>query len=209
MREPADELIPTRASLLHRLKDGRDETSWRQFFETYWKLIYTIARRAGLDDSEAQDVVQETMLAVFRHMPGFKYDASNGSFKAWLLNMTRWRIIDCARKRKQAAVEAPFPADQGTDTGVMERFIDPAGNALDALWEAEWQQTVLEAAVARVKRRVEPESYQLFDFYVNQDWPAEKVASSFNVPLGRVYLAKHRVSGMLKEEAARIEKEGV
>ena len=208
MREPADELIPTCASLLHRLKDWRDETSWRQFFDTYWKLIYTVARRSGLDDAEAQDVVQETMVAVAKHMPGFKYDPCDGSFKAWLLNLTRWRIIDCARKRKKAAVETPFPAEQGTGTGVMERFIDPAGNTLDSLWEAEWQQTLLDAAVARVKRRVEPESYQLFDCYVNKDWPAEKVAANFNVSVGQVYLAKHRVSGMLKAEVERIENEG-
>jgi RNA polymerase sigma factor (sigma-70 family) len=208
MREPVDELIPTRASLLHRLKDWRDQTSWQQFFDIYWKLIYTVARRSGLDDTEAEDVVQETMLAVAKHMPGFKYDACDGSFKAWLLNLTRWRIIDRARKRKQTGLEAPFPAEQGTGTGLTERFIDPAGNALDALWEAEWQQTLLDAAVARVKRRVEPESYQLFDFYVNKDWPAEKVASNFNVSVGQVYMAKHRVSGMLKAEVARLESEG-
>lgn len=208
MREPADELIPTRASLLHRLKDWRDQTSWQQFFDTYSPLIYTVARRSGLDISEAQDVVQETVFAVAKHMPDFKYDASHGSFKAWLLNLTRWRIIDQARKRRKVAVESPFPVEQGTGTGVMERFIDPAGNALDALWDTEWQQTLLDAAVARVKRRVEPESYQLFDFYVNKDWPAEKVASNFNVTLGQVYLAKHRVSEMLKAEVARIENEG-
>ena len=208
MRESADEFIPTRASLLDRLKDWRDQTSWQQFFDTYWKLIYTAARRSGLNDTEAEDVVQETMLAVARHMPGFKYDASNGSFKAWLLNLTRWRIIDRVRKRKHSADESPFPLEQGTGTGVMERVIDPAGNALDALWEMEWQQTLFDAALARVKRRVEPESYQLFDFYVNRDWPAEKVASNFNVSVGQVYLAKHRVNEMLKDEVARLESEG-
>lgn len=208
MREPADELIPTRASLLHRLKDWRDQTSWQQFYDTYSPLIYTVARRSGLDITEAQDVVQEIVFAVAKHMPGFKYDASNGSFKAWLLNLTRWRIIDQARKHKKAAAETPFPAEQGTGTGVMERFIDPAGNALDALWEAEWQQKLLDAAVTKVKRRVEPESYQLFDFYVNKGWSAEKVASNFNVPVGQVYLAKHRVSGMLKVEVTRLENGG-
>ena len=66
----------------------------------------------------------------------------------------------------------------------------------------------LDAAVAKVKRRVEPESYQLFDCYVNKDWPAEKVASNFNVPVSQVYQAKHRVSGMLKAEVLRLENEG-
>src|SRR5678815_3211087 len=119
MREQADELIPTRASLLHRLKDWRDQASWQQFFDIYWRLIYGVARRSGLTDSEAQDVVQETMLAVAKHMPGFQYDAANGQFKAWLLNMTRWRIIDQMRKRAKAK------ADEQTALHVSDTSIKP------------------------------------------------------------------------------------
>src|SRR5437773_1397624 len=87
-----DELIPTRQSLLSRLKDWNDQESWRDFFETYSWLIYKTAIRAGLTEAEAQDVVQETVLSVSKSMPGFEYDASKGSFKSWLLQLTRWRI---------------------------------------------------------------------------------------------------------------------
>jgi len=208
MREPTNQWLPTRASLLHRLKDWRDQTSWQQFFDIYGKLIFGVARRSALSDAEAEDVVQETMLAVARHMPGFKYDAARGSFKSWLLNLTRWRIIDQSRKCHRVAAESTMIGEQGDGTGILERFIDPASDALDALWEAEWKQTLLDAAIAKVKHRVEPESYQLFDCYVNKDWPAEKVATNFNVPVGHVYLAKSRVSEMLKAEVLRLETEG-
>jgi hypothetical protein len=87
-------------------------------------------------------------------------------------------------------------------------LIDPSSENLDALWEAEWQDTLLSAAVATVKRRVEPQNYQLFDFYVNKEWPPEKVASTFQVGVEQVYLAKHRVTEMLKEEVERLEREG-
>jgi RNA polymerase sigma-70 factor (ECF subfamily) len=40
-------LIPTRASLIHRLKDWQDDASWQDFFKVYWKLIYGVARKAG------------------------------------------------------------------------------------------------------------------------------------------------------------------
>src|SRR5436305_15266540 len=98
-----DELIPTRVTLLHRLKNWQDDSSWQEFFDTYWKLIYGVARQAGLADAEAQDIVQETLVAVARHMPKFKYDPGIGSFKTWLLNMTRWRIIDHAGRRAPLA----------------------------------------------------------------------------------------------------------
>lgn len=208
MREQGDELIPTRASLLHRLKDWRDQASWQQFFDIYWQLIYGVARKAGLNDAESQDVVQETMLAVARHMPDFRYDAAGGSFKAWLLNMTRWRIIDQMRKRsKRGRVE--FDATAEAEESRTEQCADPAGNVLDAYWEAEWQNTLLSAAVAIVKRRVEPLNYQLFDFYVNKEWPAAKVAATFEVGVDQVYLAKHRVSEMLKTEVARLQRTGI
>src|SRR6266853_3603253 len=93
-----DELIPTRQSLLSRLKDWNDQDSWKEFFDTYWKLVYGVAIKAGLTDAEAQDVVQETVLSVAKRMPDFQYDPAVGSFKNWLLVITRRRINDHFRK---------------------------------------------------------------------------------------------------------------
>src|ERR1700733_12594936 len=99
MATTPDELIPTRATLIQRLKDWQDQSSWQDFFDTYWNLIYGVAVKGGLNPAEAEDVVQETMVSVAKHMPGFQYDPKIGSFKAWLLNMTRWRITDQLRRR--------------------------------------------------------------------------------------------------------------
>ena len=95
-----EELIPTRDSLLSRLKDWGDDESWRDFFNTYWKLVHGVALKAGLSEQEAEEVVQETVITVARRIPEFKYDPAVCSFKTWLLNLTRWRIVDQLRKRK-------------------------------------------------------------------------------------------------------------
>src|SRR5262245_59571299 len=89
-----EELLPTRRSLVNRLKNWDDQESWRVFFNTYWKLIYGVATKAGLSDSEAQDVVQESLLTVAKKMPTFEYNSRLGSFKGWLLLITRRRIVD-------------------------------------------------------------------------------------------------------------------
>src|SRR6516225_6696526 len=94
---PPDSL-PTRRSLLSRLRNLGDDASWRTFFDTYWLLIYNVARKSGLTDADAQDVVQETIIAVARKMPEFRYDPAKGSFKNWLLLITRRRIHDHLRK---------------------------------------------------------------------------------------------------------------
>src|SRR2546430_16504207 len=95
------ELIPTRESLLSRLKDWEDRESWQDFYDTYWKLIYGMARKAGLSDAEAQEIVQETVISVARKIEGFKYDPTVCSFKTWMLQLTRWRIINQLKKRQR------------------------------------------------------------------------------------------------------------
>lgn len=205
MPRRADELIPTRATLLNRLKNWQDQSSWQEFFDTYWKLIYGVATKAGLTDAEAQDVVQETMVSVAKHMPKFKYDPAIGSFKAWLLIKTRWCIIAQLRKRGPFVELRPFPNDTTTGVDPVENIVDPASQSLDAVWEAEWKTNLLNAAIAKVKR-LDPQKYQIFDFYVNKEWPPEKVAARFNVSVDQVYLIKHRLTETIRAEVKRLEK---
>ena len=206
-----DELLPTRQSLLSRLRDWDDQESWREFFERYWRLIHGLAMKCGLTDSEAQDVVQETMLSVAKQMPGFKYDPALGSFKGWLLQITRRRIADQMRKRPPLGVQASAhppnvpraPAqeprfDDRTDT--VERIPDPAGPAVERLWEEEWQRNLIRSAIERVKRRVGAKQFQMFDLYVTQQWPMDLVRSTLGVSAARVYMAKMRVGRLLRRE---------
>lgn len=201
-------MIRTRATLLNRLKNFSDQVSWQEFFEIYWKLIYGVARKAGLSDAEAQDVVQETMVSVAKHMPAFKYNPAIGTFKAWLLTLTRWRIVDQLRKR------GPFARHQADDgdtarTATIERIADEKSPDMTAIWDADWEKTVLEAAMIRLKRRLDPQKFQIFDFYVNREWPPEKVAQTFGVTVNQVYLVKNRVTDMLRDEFQRLEQEGI
>jgi RNA polymerase sigma factor (sigma-70 family) len=205
MAQSADEIIPTRATLLERLKNWQDDSSWRDFYDTYQNLIFGVAIKGGLTIEEAQDVLQETMVTVAKQMPNFKYDPKTGSFKAWLLNTTRWRIADQVRKREALAVAQPQSDDADHETRIMHTVIDPAGQDIDALWEAEWQKNVLAAAVAKVKRRLDPQKYQIFDLCVNKEWPPEKVAETFSIPIAQVYLAKHRATEMIREEVEKCE----
>jgi RNA polymerase sigma-70 factor (ECF subfamily) len=205
MSSPHLELLPTRVSLLERMKDWQNQASWQQFFDTYWKLIYGVARQANLSDAEAQDVVQDVLLHVAKQMPGFKYDPAVGSFKGWLLTKTRWCVIEQWRRRGRIAT--PRQGDSTTGTDPVEQMADPSVQPMEEIWEKEWQQNLLEAALARLKRRFDPLKLQIFDFYVRKEFSAEEVAARFSVPIEQVYLAKHRVTEALKEEVERLERE--
>ena len=197
----------TRASLLVRMRDLSDVASWNDFFDTYWRLVYSVARKAGLRDDEAEDVVQETFAAVAQRMPNFRYDPELGSFKRWMLNMTRWRITDQYRKRLPLA-DPPPPEDE-TRTSPIRGLIDPQTLDIDAVWEADWKKTLLNIAVNNVKSRGDAAAFQLFDCCVNKEWPAAKVAETFGVSVQVVYLARHRVKADIQKEVERLERETV
>ncbi len=209
--QPREAFIPTRKTLLSRLKRSEDDASWRQFFNTYWKLIYGAARKSGLGEAEAQDVVQETIIAVARNIGQFKYDPAVCSFKSWLLQVTRSRISNQfrTRRRRQAIDGRAEDGDDTNGTGLIERVPDPAGNVLDRLWDEEWAKNLMDAAISRVKRRAEVEQFQIFDFYVLKNWPVKKVAKTLGINIGQVYLAKHRISKLIKKEIAALEANGL
>jgi RNA polymerase sigma-70 factor (ECF subfamily) len=209
-----EEFIPTRTSLLRRLKNWDDQQSWNEFFNTYSKMLYSVARRAGLNEAEAEDLVQETIIAVAKQMPNFHYDPQIGSFKSWLMLIIRRRIIDYFRKRQRdrqnvAAGDSPVriahnPADSATGTGTMERIPDPQGEQISRIYEEEWQHHIFQAALERVKQHVDYEEFQVFDCYAMKGWPPEQVAKTLNVTMSFVYNAKYRLTKLIKEEAERL-----
>jgi RNA polymerase sigma-70 factor (ECF subfamily) len=199
-----DSLIPTRDSLLSRLKDWQDDVSWRDFFDTYWRLIYGVALKSGLSEQEAEEVVQETLITVARRIPEFQYDRSVCSFKTWLMNLTRWRIIDQIRKRRPTVANRDSK-DEELRGVVMEQLPDPATLQLDAVWDEEWRRHLLDAAVQEVKLKVNPAHYQIFHLCVFKERPVKQVATELGVGIAQVYLAKHRVGAALKREIKRLE----
>jgi RNA polymerase sigma factor (sigma-70 family) len=196
---PTDEFIPTRASLLHRLKNWEDQAGWRVFFNTYWRLIYSVACKAGLSDADAQDVVQDTMLSVAKKMPGFQYNPSIGSFKSWLMQIARRRITDQFRKRRYQVAGQHLPREERLDTAVAEKLPDPAVN-LERIWDEEWERSLFEAALEKVKSGVDPLQFQIFHLHVIKKVDAKSVAQRLGVKLAAVYFAKYKISALITKE---------
>jgi RNA polymerase sigma factor (sigma-70 family) len=204
MTLPVEDLIPTRYTLLSRLEDRGDQDSWKEFFDTYWRLIYSVAVRSGLTEAEAQDVVQETIISVAHDIHKFKRDRARGSFKGWLRNIIRWRIADQLRKRTCASWGDTLPTGAEAPWPDVAELPDPAG-AAESIWEQEWQANLLKAAMETLKSRVREEHYQIFDLYVLQQWPVQRVTRTLGVNAGLVYLVKYRMSALLKKEVRRLE----
>lgn len=195
----------TRKSLIARLDNWEDQRTWDEFYQTYWRLIYSVAIKSGLRSEEAFDCVQETILSIAKQSKKKLYDPAQGSFKTWLMNMTRWRINDQFRKRKKDTAMTGGAFDEDRKTAIIDRVEDPKGDVLDRLWSVEWKKNLADAALARVKTQVSPKQYQIFDYYVVKQWDATKVQEYLGVSMAQVYLAKHRVGSVLKKELAKLD----
>jgi RNA polymerase sigma factor (sigma-70 family) len=199
-----DRMLATRLSLIERLADWNDRARWQEFFDTYWRLIYNVARKSGLTDSEAQDAVQETVITIAKSIG--KYDRKAGSFKGWLLNTTRWRIADQFRKRDPAEIKPAARPDDGRDTATIERIAGVDGRQIETVWDHEWERNLFEGALERVKKRIAARQFQIFECCVIKRWSATRVAEALRVNVAQVYLAKHRVSALVKKEVAALAK---
>ena len=225
--------LATRPSLLARLKDWSQQTAWREFDHDYAPLLRNVARKAGLTDPEAEEVVQETLIAVAKKIGEFKHAGNRGSFRAWLYQQARWRIADQFRARARASprVEArPLtpslsPGGGGGGEGARrkgEGKIDEAstGDSLDheasgagtpqtdpafeRIWNAEWEEHLRQTALARVKRQVSARQFQLFDLHVLQGLSVRVAATAAGTTIAAVYMAKSRVGRLVRREIARL-----
>jgi RNA polymerase sigma factor (sigma-70 family) len=204
VQDESSSFLPTRSSLLFRLKEWNDSASWDEFFQAYNKSIHKIATGRGLTRVEADEVVQETMVAVARHMPEFSYDRAIGSFKSWLFTITR-RSIGKHLKKRLTGDSAATSSSHTDLTEELESYIDPAPG-LEQQWDEEWRLNLIHLAMDRVRRRIKPKQYQLFDLYVTQHLPLEQVKKMLNVSSAQVYMAKLRVSAMVRHEVNLLEK---
>ena len=214
---PPGSSLETRPSLLKRLQSGDDAQSWQDFYRIYGGLIRSFAIKSGLSTDEAEEVVQETAIGVAQHLPGFSYDPKACRFKTWLLNLTRWRIQNQLRKRPRSgaggnpalaagASSGRNASEETAGTDPMARIPDPAVPEFGAEWDAAWENNLLANAMERVRERIEERQFQVFDMHVAKGWSAGDVARTFGISIARVYLTKHRVAGMLKQEVRRLEK---
>src|SRR4051812_32688990 len=159
-----EEFLPTRKSLLSRLRNWDDHESWREFFDTYWRFLYSIALRCGLSDEDARDVVQETVIAAAKGLRDGRFAVTeSGSFKNWLQLIVRRRVNDHLRRAQVRPSPQPHTPRPEARTPTIERIADSRADVLGEVWEEEWVRNVADVAMDRVKTRVSAKQFQIFD----------------------------------------------
>jgi RNA polymerase sigma factor (sigma-70 family) len=189
----------TRATLLVRLKDPRDTGAWGEFVELYGPVVYGFARKRGLQDSDAADMVQEVLRSVARNADKMEYDPKKGTFRGWLYTVTRNKIYNFLSSQKRR----PRAAGDVTSQERLEAFADPT-NESEADWELEYQRRLSHKAMERVKHEFQPATWQAFWGTAVEGRQALEVGQMLKMTPGAVYVAKSRVLARLRDEVQKL-----
>jgi len=191
---------PTRLTLLLRLAGGEDRRAWEQFVEIYAPLVFQFARRRGLQESDAADVVQEVLISVADAFRRRKYDRSRGAFRGWLLTIARNEVHDwlAARGRRQ---------QPSGGTTAQQALASVAADDDARAWDRDYQERLFAWAADRVKGEVEPATWQAFWQTAIDERSGQEVAARLGMTVAAVYLAKSRVMKRLRELVQEIDDE--
>jgi RNA polymerase sigma-70 factor (ECF subfamily) len=178
-------MIATPASLLDRLRSPGEATAWDRFVELYTPLLFHWARRLGLQQSDAADLVQDVFLILWRKMPEFQYD-SGRSFHAWLKTL----FLNPHRSRQRQRGPIVIETDGA----------EPAVEAVEPLADAEYERYLIRQAFRLIERECSTLHQMVFRAYVIEERDPIEVARQLGVSPGTVYAIKSKVLSRLRQE---------
>jgi RNA polymerase sigma factor (sigma-70 family) len=193
----------TRASLIVRIADAQNAAAWEEFTRLYQPVVYRIARLRGFQDADAEELVQEVMLAVARAVEDWVPDPALGRFRDWLQRIARNLMINFLTRRKHQV--------WGTGAEPTQPFLEvecEKSSAISQLFDLEYRRETFHCAAERVRTAVTDRTWQAFWLSTIEDLPAGEVAGQLGMSIGSVYIARSRVMARLRDEVKKLEDPG-
>ena len=188
----------TRSSVLRAVANTENEAAWNRLFDLYAGFVYSIARRKGLNDADADDIVQMVFADLARNLPSFKYDREKGRFRSYLAALVKWRVIDRLKAvRRDADLKADF----------MEEAKSAATTEDEDFEEREWQSAAMEETLRRIKPEVRPEHYAAFVASAVEGQDTDVVTKLYGISRDSLYQIRKRLTVKLREKLAEVRAE--
>jgi len=196
-----DESPLTRASLLVQIRDGANHAAWQEFANVYGPVVYGFARKRGLQDADAADLMQDVLRSVSTAIGRLDYDRNQGTFRGWLFTITRNKILNFLAARRIR----PRASGDTTTNQLLNSHPDDTGGA-DA-WEMEYQRRIAALAMEHIKNEFQENTWQAFWLTAVEGLAATDVAKQIGISPGAIYVAKSRVLARLKEEVEAMQRQ--
>lgn len=181
--------------MLRAVANTENEAAWQRLFDLYAGFVFSIARAKGLNDADADDIVQVVFTDLARNLPTFQYDRAKGKFRSYLSGLVNWRVMDKLKAGKRDAdLKASFWEEAKATAA--------AGDAV--FEENEWQAAALEEALRRIKPDVNPEHYAAFVANAIEGQDTEAVTRLYGISSDNLYQIRKRLTTKLRETVASV-----
>lgn len=191
------EFPETSHSLIARVKDLGDGVAWAEFLGIYQPVVFRMARRRGLQDADAQDVMQQVFLSISKSIEGWIPGDLQPPFRAWLTKIARNAITKALTRR---------PRDAATGSTSMVELLeaqpDPQETTAEILAEA--RKELIRWATEQIRSEFSEVTWNVFWRTAIEGVPIAEVAKSTGRSAGAVYVARYRVIARLKEKVLEV-----
>jgi len=192
--------LPTRPSLLLRLRDAEDHAAWSQFVTVYSPLIFAFCRGRGLTEIDSGDVTQDVLRAVAGAIPRFQYDPQRSTFRNWLFTVVRSKLNNflagLARRPRLAG-----------DTTIEHYVATEPDAAWEETWQREYRANLVRWAAERIRAEFKSETWNAFWQTAMEGRPGDVVAAELGISLNALYIARSRVTARLKQTVDELEED--
>lgn len=189
----------TRASLLLRLRDADDMAAWDEFVKLYGPVVFRVARRRGLQSADAENLLQEVLLAIAKSLPKWLERNDRGRFRAWLLRIAHNEAVDMLTERATRSLGHDGEGGQQLLDGVAVR------DEISSLIDREYQVAVFRWAADRVQQTVADPTWQAFVLTEVQGKSVQQAAQELQTKDGTIYVSRSRVMARIKKLVAEYE----
>ena len=198
--------LPTRPSLLLRLRDTADNEAWTQFGLIYGPAIFSWCRQCGLQQADAEDIASELAIRLFPALKKFDYDPARGRFRDWLHTLVRHEISDFVKHRQHRM----RGSGDSTVLKALESMPDKSETLVQSFEEAderEYMRDLLPIAEERVRPKVSKTTWIIYEERVKKGRPTREVAAELGMSEASVDVQCGRVQGYLKREIEKLRSE--
>lgn len=175
---------------IRRVLDG-DNTAYEFLQKKYKNLIYSLVKKMIKNDSDVEDLVQETFIKAYKALDKFKF---NYSFSAWIYRIASNNTIDFLRKRRFDTFSIDKPIGNAEDENYFE--IEDNSYSPDSDLISEQKTDIIKAAIDTL-----PENYrEIIILRHEEELDYKAIAEQLDLPLGTVKAHLFRARKLLYEE---------
>ena len=195
------EFPETRAEVLRRIRSPRDREAWEEFVSMYRPIVYRMARRRGLQDADAQDLVQRVMFAVSGSIERWEQRDENTRFRHWLRRVTKNAVHNALTRQ---------PHDRGRGGSEIQELLteqQEPGSDYEQAFALETRREIFHRAASVVQSEVRGNTWLAFQLTVIEGLTVRDAAVKLGISEGGIYAAQGRTIERLRRVVEELEEE--